>query len=126
MSNKGHILVDLDRTLAHYDTPRGPLDIGKPIAPMVARILKWLSDDKDVRIFTGRINVPDEELRKTIVTAIEIWCVEHVGCPLPVTCSKDMDTLEIWDDTAIAVEPNTGKALLRPSVGFSGGAQVPK
>ena len=53
--NMGWMAVDLDGTLAHYDKFISPSHIGEPIAPMVARVKKWLSQGKEVRIFTARV-----------------------------------------------------------------------
>jgi hypothetical protein len=43
--------------------------------------------------------------------AIKAWCLENIGIELPVTCSKDKDMLELWDDRAVTVEHNTGRCL---------------
>lgn len=98
----GHILVDLDATLAVYDSWKGG-EIGEPVPTMAFRVRKWIADDKDVRIFTARASVPE------LIPAVEEWCVKHFGKKLPVTNVKDFSTLEIWDDRAVQVEPNTGK-----------------
>jgi hypothetical protein len=113
----GYIAVDLDRTLAHYDTYRGIGHIGDPIAPMVERVKKWLSEGKDVRILTARVNgesVPEVERVAYVAEAtatIQSWCIKHIGEALPVTCSKCFEMEVLYDDRAVQVEPNTGRLV---------------
>lgn len=105
MSDKGWIGVDLDGTLAHYDGWDGG-GIGKPIGPMVERVKAWLEAGTEVRIVTARVSVPDQA--EDQVKRIGAWCEEHVGRVLPVTCCKDYAMVELWDDRAVQVIPNTG------------------
>jgi len=109
----GWIGVDLDRTLAHYDVWRGLDHIGEPIPLMLNRVKDWISRGYDVRIFTARVSetgpegyVYDPALARN---AIGEWCLKHVGIVLPVTNVKDFEMVELWDDRAIGVQPNTGK-----------------
>ena len=37
--------------------------------------------------------------------------MEHIGRRLIVTCVKDYEMIELWDDRAVAVEFNTGRYL---------------
>ncbi len=106
--------VDLDGTLAHYDGWVAPDVIGEPIPAMVERVKRWLAEGRDVRIFTARICIEgrDEEGRREArlaFEAIRIWCREHLGRVLPITCMKDLDMIELWDDRAVQVEHNTGR-----------------
>jgi hypothetical protein len=112
MSTQGWIAVDLDATLAFYDTWRGPSHIGEPIATMLARVKQWLANGQEVRIFTARVspqamrlngNSLDETLKP-----IQDWCMFHIGQVLPVTHEKDMHMTQLWDDRAVQVIPNTG------------------
>ena len=116
----GWIGVDLDATLAHYD---GWMDgqIGDPIPVMVNRVRAWLSDGKEVRIFTARVAgsmltndegtqdntqfVQDQEKK------IQGWCIKHIGCQLPITATKDFAMIELWDDRCVQVVPNTGEMV---------------
>ena len=100
--------VDLDGTLAFYDGWKGPLEIGEPVPLMVERVLRWLDEGRDVRIFTARVSEPDEAQRVAIEDAVQAWCVQHLGRLLPVTCTKDFAMVELWDDRAVQVVPNTG------------------
>ena len=99
----GWIGVDLDGTLAEYDSWKGAQDIGKPIEAMCWRVRKWLSEGKDVRIFTARACVPE------LIPVVEAWCLEQFGKELPVTNVKDFGMIELWDDRAIQVIANKGK-----------------
>src|SRR5262249_13685826 len=106
--------VDLDGTLATYDTWKGVAHIGDPVPAMLARVKAWLAEGVDVRIFTARVSAPEERVIATL--AIADWCEMH-GLPrLPVTNAKDFAMIELWDDRAVQVEPNTGKrvAALKP------------
>lgn len=105
--SKGWIGVDLDGTLAHYDGWVHPQHIGQPIWPMVDRVIQWLREGKQVKIFTARIWTPEGPDEAT-VRAIKAWCLLHLGEELEVTNVKDMSMIELWDDRAVQVEPNTG------------------
>lgn len=109
----GWIGVDFDRTLATYDGHwrGGSLAHHRPVKSMVERIWRWLDDGIEVRIVTARVAELDPgqaaEQRKLIVE----WLKEHVGIALDVQCGKDRGMLELWDDSAVTVERNTGRRL---------------
>lgn len=111
--SRGWIGVDLDGTLAEYDEWRGVEHIGKPIAPMVERVKRWLAEGKDVRIFTARIAYGplNEQIDHEAVAAIRAWCLRHIGRVLPITNRKDMHMIELWDDRCVQVETNTGREV---------------
>lgn len=114
----GWIGVDLDGTLAVYDRWRGPYHIGAPIAPMVERVRKWLTDGEDVRIFTARVtdarplneDGTEHDLGR-VRDSIVLWCQQHLGQSLRITNVKDWHMRELWDDRAVQVRPNTGITL---------------
>lgn len=107
----GWIAVDLDGTLARYEGWHGPLHIGQPVPIMLTRVKRWLEEGREVRIFTARASEPDEEIRGAIIRRIQSWCEQH-GLPrLAVTCMKDFDCVEIWDDRAVQVRSNTGRPV---------------
>lgn len=125
---QGWIGVDLDGTLAVYTKWEGPTKIGAPIPPMVDRVKRWLAEGRDVRIFTARVSYPtideakmsDEQVEAAVSrkhdadlarVSIELWCKDHIGQVLPVTNIKDYDMLELWDDRAVQVIPNTGNPM---------------
>jgi hypothetical protein len=103
----GWIGVDLDGTLAEYTEWVGPHHIGAPIPTMVERVQNWIREGREVRIFTARVDggLPENLVRDTIAA----WCLEHLGFRLPVTNVKDYQMVELWDDRAVQVIPNTGR-----------------
>lgn len=125
----GWIGVDLDGTLAHYDEWVGWNVFGAPIQPMVERVRAWKTAGIKVKIMTARVGVFDRKTlyfknKKCRVTgeffsqddmtcAIQAWCMKHVWRDgfLPVTCVKDVDMIELWDDRAVQVVANTGRTL---------------
>ncbi len=117
----GWIAVDLDGTLAEWYGWHHNGDIGAPIAPMVERVQHWLAEGREVRIMTARVGASGKWCEKAQCydnqafadfqrRVIELWCLQHIGKILPVTATKDMDMISIWDDRAVAVEKNTGRA----------------
>ena len=106
---EGYYAVDLDGTLAHYDEWRGELFIGEPITKMVDRVKKWLQEGKNVKIFTARLSNPDMHQRSQVIKAIEVWTEENIGVKLPISNVKDYNLIELWDDRAVGVVPNTGE-----------------
>jgi hypothetical protein len=106
MSHSGWIGVDLDGTLAEYHGWAEGM-IGKPIPKMLQRVKYWLLAGKDVRIFTARVSHP--VVREKAKALIEQWCVIHIGKILPITCRKDFEMIELWDDRCVQIIPNTGE-----------------
>lgn len=122
-SNKGWIGVDFDGTLAMDNGGRVDDPLGLPITLMVARVKQWLADGRDVRIFTARAARTDESTyhgyydntgdtfhakQEQLITE---WCIEHLGCALPITATKDFMMAELWDDRAVQVMANTGMSI---------------
>lgn len=103
---KGWIAVDFDGTLATYAGNHTVM--GNPIVPMVNRVKNWLAKGQEVKIFTARVSFKNDEKNEAITKAIQDWCVTHIGQSLPVTCVKDYNCIQIWDDKAIRVIKNTG------------------
>ena len=107
MSSNGWIGVDLDGTLAHYES-FGDGGIGAPIKPMVRRIKHYLKQGKDVRILTARVaTFDDAELLKQ-TARIDRFCTEQFGQVLRITASKDYHMYMLLDDRAMQVIPNKG------------------
>jgi hypothetical protein len=118
MSSTGWIGVDLDGTLAHYDHWRGATHIGAPVALMLDRVKNWIADGREVRVFTARVSGPPEEAQPCR-QAIAEWMAAN-GLPnLPVTNIKDYQMLELWDDRAVQVYPNTGVPVGQSTRGLS-------
>lgn len=107
----GWIGVDLDGTLARYDKWNGANSIGEPVPAMVARVRRWLAENREVRIFTARVSGGTAAERRQIRLSIRKWCKRVIGQELPITNIKDYEMIELWDDRVVAVEPNTGRPL---------------
>lgn len=110
---KGYIAVDLDGTLAHYDGWKGYEHIGKPIPAMLERVKEWIDKGKEVHILTARA-APIRDGTKGYarrIDPIKQWLKRNVGKELPITYKKDSEMLELWDDRAVQVEPNTGQRV---------------
>ena len=107
----GWIGVDLDGTLAHYDKWRGENHIGDPIPEMVERIKAWLVRGMEVRIFTARVGGLGWMNNSCQRLLIQDWLEHSCGLPrLEVTATKDYQMVELWDDRAVSVVPNSGKS----------------
>ena len=101
--------VDLDGTLAHYNSFIDPLYIGAPIPKMVERVKKWLDNGDKVVIFTARVSKnKDNRNIKEVKKAIENWCEKYIGQKLPITNEKDFGIDTIWDDRAVRMKRNEG------------------
>jgi hypothetical protein len=121
----GWIGVDLDGTLAYYDGWTKWNVFGNPIPRMAERVKRWLKEGKRVKIMTARVAgsnngrfsreqcLTSGEMFSTedMRTAIQEWTRKHFGVALEVTCVKDIHMIELWDDRAIQVIPNTGMTL---------------
>jgi hypothetical protein len=98
--------VDLDGTLAYYKKGQGPT-IGEPIPAMMNRVQGWLDNGQEVRICTARAAHGEAEISR-----VRDWLEQHGLGHLQVTCQKDFEMTELWDDKAIQVKPNTGEPLV--------------
>lgn len=115
----GHVLCDLDGTLARYESGDvgryGITHIGAPIMPTVQLVRRWLREGRDVRIFTARSyggNDPQRiEESQAAIEQIRDWCRVILGRALPVVWYKTHSTDLILDDIAVAVEKNVGPVL---------------
>lgn len=107
----GWIGVDFDRTLATYDGQwrDGSLAHHRPVPAMVERVRRWLDSGIEVRIVTAR--VADESVAADQRARIGEWLREHVGMTLDIQSGKDRFMTELWDDSVVAVERNTGRRL---------------
>jgi phosphoribosylamine--glycine ligase len=102
--DEGWIGVDLDGTLATYS--KWSDDIGEPIDPMVSKVKRWISEGKEVRVFTARGSQSEGKYEQLI--KIYDWIKEHIGEPLEVTHEKDPQMLRLYDDRVRQVEANEG------------------
>jgi len=110
----GWIGVDFDGTLVTYGGWKGVGHIGEPVPAMVERVKRWLSEGKEVRIFTARVWIEGRggefEAQKAR-EQVQDWCEQFLGARLPVTNVKDFGMAELWDDRAVQVEKNTGRRM---------------
>lgn len=128
----GWIGVDLDATLCVYEKWEGPYVLGPPIPRMVERVKAWLAEGRDVRIFTARMT--DRPFNNDGTAhdlgreraGIEAWCRLHIGQVLPITNVKDWDMMELWDDRAVQVKPNTGETLADELAAIRAADSTPK
>jgi hypothetical protein len=77
---------------------------------MVNRVKEWLSEGKDVRIFTARVSTKNPTKDESFI-AIQLWCEKHIGTKLPITAEKDYGMIELWDDRCVEVIQNKGIAI---------------
>lgn len=112
----GWVGFDLDGTLAVYDGYVDPGHIGVPIEKNVARVRELLARRVEVRVFTARAysdGSPTQNIYVELaIQAVKAWCVDVFGVALEVTCCKDFNMIELWDDRAVQVEFNTGRVVL--------------
>jgi hypothetical protein len=109
--SRGWFGFDLDGTLALYDGWKGAHHIGDPIEPMVALVRTWIAEGRRIKIFTARVADVSPEERLEIEAVIRAWCREHIGQALPVTATKDMAMIALYDDRCVQVEKNTGRLI---------------
>jgi hypothetical protein len=115
--SQGWVGVDLDGTLAEYHGWVAADQIGPPILAMTERVKEWLGSGRDVRIFTARGSLNDQD-EAIAFPAIERWCEEHLGMILPITNVKDIHMIELYDDRAHRVVRNKGVALDEEMLGL--------
>ncbi|WP_309400445.1 hypothetical protein [Cerasicoccus maritimus] len=102
--------VDLDGTLAKFQSWRGIGHVGKPIPDMMERVRRWRSEGIKVKIFTARAQYED------YLPPIRKWLKKQKLEDMEITNELDPYVLEIWDDRAIQVISNTGQIYRHPSV----------
>lgn len=114
MNKNIHIALDLDKTLAYYESKWRAKKVGAPIPPMVDKVKLWLSKGYKVTIFSARMSHTGEELA-TQIHLIQRFLFE-AGLPnLEKTAIKRMEFTHFIDDKAFHVEPNTGLIVNCPS-----------
>lgn len=107
--------VDLDGTLAWYNSEYVPGEIGPIIEPMKRVVLDLIDQGYKVKIFTARVFSDNDTQRAQEVqknySAIKAWLRKNGLPDLEITCVKDYMMVELYDDRAVQVEFNTGKLL---------------
>ena len=100
----GAIYLDLDGTLAHYDTWKGREHIGEPVERMMEQVRIWLDSGTKVKIFTAR---PPEDH-----DIVYDWLSKHGLSGIEVTNVKGYDGYAFYDDRAVQITKNTGELTL--------------
>lgn len=108
----GWIGIDLDGTLARYESGDGIVTIGEPIPKMVEFVKQILAEGVyEVRIMTARVSGKELPAIAYQEYIIREWCKRHIGQYLPVTCEKDYNMVALYDDRAYHVVRNEGVIL---------------
>ncbi len=105
---KPWIGVDLDGTLATWEGTA--TRIGKPVPLMLTRVVEWLEEGIEVRIFTARASAPE------MIPPIKEWLKEWGLPDLKITCCKDFGMIALYDDRVRQVEFNTGRLISKDIV----------
>ena len=112
----GWLGVDLDGTIAQWESGQGIDRIGNPIIGACWwRLLREIDGGREVRIMTARVSTEGHgaEEAQAQRQLIQDWLEAH-GLPrLAVTCEKDQHMEELWDDRARQIQMNTG-AFVEP------------
>lgn len=103
VENTPWIGVDLDGSLAYY-TPLNMRNgiIGEPIPKMLERVRQWQANGVKVKLVTARAGHPE------YLPIIQEWLDKH-NLDLEITDKKDFCMIELWDDRAVQLIPNTGE-----------------
>ena len=108
---EGWIAVDLDGTIAVYETWRGEAHVGEP-TPLVKDVRRWLEAGWEVKILTARVSLAHDQRERAVARgAIRTWCRTHLGRELDIVSDKDKNMLVLFDDRAVGVERNKGRVL---------------
>jgi hypothetical protein len=108
VAKKHWVGVDLDGTLSRTDNVghfSPPYPLGDPIPDMIAMVKSLLQAGVTVKIFSARACEADS------IPIVQAWTEKHGLGRLQVTNQKDFDLIRFYDDRAIQVLPNQGKAV---------------
>ena len=97
--------VDLDGTLAVWDSTATLDRIGPPVPTMVDYVRRMVANGIRVKIFTARAADPAQ------ISKIQAWLQQNGLPDLEITNVKDYQMERLYDDRAIRVERNTGRIL---------------
>lgn len=107
------IYLDLDKTLAEYESKWRAQRIGPIIPKMLDNVKKWLSKGYKVVIFSARLSHSGGDLEKQI-KMIQTFLRENGLENLDMTCIKKTEATHFIDDKAYHCVPNTGEILNLP------------
>ncbi len=99
--------VDLDGTLAYYDSMSSIERVGEPIPKMMKLVKRMIANGIRVKIFTARATDPEQ------IPIIEKWFKKHGLPKLEITNVKDYYMQRLYDDRCIQVERNTGSLIIK-------------
>lgn len=97
--------VDLDGTLAVWDTSSSLDRIGPPVPAMLSHVQRMVGSGIRVKIFTARAGDPDQ------LSLIQKWLKKNGLPDLEITNVKDYQMERLYDDRAVQVEANTGRII---------------
>ncbi len=97
--------VDLDGTLAYWNSTSSVDKIGNPIPAMLALVKKMVNNDIRVKIFTARAQDPKQ------LVMIRKWLKKNDLPELEITNVKNYNMQRLYDDRCIQVERNTGRLI---------------
>jgi hypothetical protein len=100
------VAIDLDGTLAEYNTWEGVYHIGPPVEKMVDIILKHISDGDTCIIFTSRLS--DEVEAPTVRHVIRAWLKQWNLPYMESTAIKRKEFKIFYDDRARRIAQNQG------------------
>lgn len=98
--------VDLDGTLAYFDSMSSMDEVGEPVPAMLALVRKMINNGVRVKIFTARAQDPEQ------LPIIRQWLMDNDLPELEITYAKDYYMQRLYDDRCIQVERNTGRLIL--------------
>lgn len=102
---KPWIGVDLDGTLAYWDSTSSIEQIGEAVPSMLALVKKMINNNMRVKIFTARAHDPEQ------LGLIREWLKANGLPELEITNIKDYYMQRLYDDRCIQVERNTGRLI---------------
>ncbi len=102
--------MDLDGTLARYESARGLDYIGPPVPAMADLVHKMIKNRVRVKIFTARACDPEQ------IPIIQKWLADNGFPDLEITNVKDYQMIRLYDDRCVQVERNLGRLIRDASV----------
>ncbi len=97
--------IDLDGTLAHWDSGSSIDEVGPAVPAMLSLVKKMINNDMRVKIFTARAQDPRQ------IALIRKWLRDNGLPDLEITNVKDYYMERLYDDRCVQVERNTGRLI---------------
>lgn len=112
MKNNISIALDLDKTLANYESKWRAQKVGPVIPQMLEHVKNWLAKGYKVTIFSARLSHSGADLEKQ--TKMIRQFLNENDLNLEMTCIKKTEFTHFIDDKAYHCVPNTGEILNLP------------